>query len=131
VVVGGTGLLGVVTLGWALARSFPALVGLAALAGVAAGPAFAATFAVRQQWAPPWLRAQIFTTAASLKVGAYAVGAAMAGPVIARSGARGAILAAGALELLSLAAGLALGAGGGPRRAAAGRGDERTGAGCR
>jgi hypothetical protein len=67
---------------------------------------------VRQRWAPAWLRAQIFTTAASLKVGAYAVGAALAGPVIARTGTRDAIAATGMIELLSVAVGLALGAAG-------------------
>src|SRR6185503_4442789 len=47
---------------------------MVALAGLAEGPAFAATFATRQRWSPPSLRGQIFTTAASLKLGAFAVG---------------------------------------------------------
>jgi MFS family permease len=106
IVMGGTAVMAAVTATWALAPSFPAALALAAAAGLAAGPAFAALFSVRQQWSPERLRGQIFTTAASLKVGAFALGAALAGPVVTQLGPRGAIVATAALELTAVAAGL-------------------------
>jgi MFS family permease len=106
VVLGGTAVAAVGTAGWALAPSFPAALALAASAGLAAGPAFAALFSVRQRWSPDHLRGQIFTTAASLKVGAFAVGAALGGPVVSQLGPRGAIVVTAALELSAVAAGL-------------------------
>jgi hypothetical protein len=61
---------------------------------------------VRQRWSPVHLRGQIFTTAASLKVGAFAAGATLAGPVTGRLGPRGAIAATAAVELAAVTAGL-------------------------
>jgi MFS family permease len=116
VVLGGIALVGVGTAGIALAPSFPVALAAAAASGLAAGPSFAALFAVRQQWSPEDLRGQIFTTGASLKIGAYALGAALAGPVVTGAGPRGAIVATGAVELLAVLAGLAAGSRGAPRR---------------
>jgi MFS family permease len=110
VVLAGIGLFGLVVTAWPLAPSFPAALGLVALAGLVEGPAFAATFATRQRWSPPELRGQIFTTAASVKLGAYAVGSALAGPVLARAGVGGILVAAGAVQLLGVALGAAAGA---------------------
>jgi MFS family permease len=53
--------------------------------GVADGPQLAAVIAVRHREAPERLRAQVFTTGASLKVTAGALGAALAGTLAARS----------------------------------------------
>jgi MFS family permease len=114
VVLAGLGLFGLAVTAWPLAPSFPAALGLVALAGLVEGPAFAATFATRQRWSPPELRGQIFTTAASVKLGAYAVGSALAGPVLARAGVGGILVAAGAVQLL----GVVLGAAAGARRSA-------------
>jgi hypothetical protein len=50
-----------------------------ALVGLADGPQLAAIFAVRHREAPPQLRSQVFTTAASLKIAAGALGAVLAG----------------------------------------------------
>jgi sugar phosphate permease len=83
---------------------------LVALAGLLEGPAFAATFTTRQRWSPEDLRGQIFTTAASLKMGAFAVGAAVAGPAVERLGAGGTLVAAGAVHLLAALLGMAAGA---------------------
>ncbi len=47
--------------------------------GLADGPQLAATFAVRHREAPERLRSQVFTTGASLKITAAAVGAGLAG----------------------------------------------------
>ncbi len=106
VVMGGTALAAAGTACWALVPSFPAAVVVAVASGLAAGPAFAALFSVRQRWSPTGLRSQIFTTAASLKIGAYAVGAALAGTAVTGIGPRGAVTLAAAVELLAVAAGM-------------------------
>jgi MFS family permease len=116
VVLAGLGLFGLAILAWPLAPSFPVALVLVALAGVAEGPSFAATFATRQRWSPPALRGQIFTTAASLKLGAFAVGSALAAPTVTRGGVGGALVAVGALQLLAVALGRASGAGGTAQR---------------
>ncbi|MFL6076729.1 MAG: MFS transporter [Mycobacteriales bacterium] len=51
----------------------------AALAGAADSPLITATLAIRQRESPPALHGQVLTTAASLKVASFAVGAATAG----------------------------------------------------
>ena len=118
VVLAGLGLFGLAILAWPLAPSFPVALVLVALAGVAEGPSFAATFATRQRWSPPALRGQIFTTAASLKLGAFAVGSAVAAPTLAWAGVGGALVAVGALQLLAVVLGRASGAGGTAQRLA-------------
>jgi MFS family permease len=110
VVLAGLGLYGLGVAAWPLAPSFPAALALVALAGLVEGPAFAATFATRQRWSPPALRGQIFTTAASLKLGAFAVGSALAGPAVGRAGVGGVLVAVAALQLLAVALGAAAGA---------------------
>jgi predicted MFS family arabinose efflux permease len=110
VVLAGMGLFGLVIVAWPLAPSFPVALAVVALAGMAEGPAFAATFATRQRWSPVELRGQIFTTAASLKLGAFAVGSALAGPAVAGAGVGGALVAVGTFQLLAVALGWAAGA---------------------
>jgi MFS family permease len=110
VVLAGLGLFGLVVVAWPLARSFPAALALVALAGLAEGPAFAATFATRQRWSPPSLRGQIFTTAASLKLGAFAIGSALAGSALAWAGVAGTLVVVGVVQLLAVAGGRAAGA---------------------
>jgi MFS family permease len=110
VVLAGLGLFGLAMALWPLAPSFPAALALVALTGLVEGPAFAATFATRQRWSPPELRGQIFTTAASLKLGAFAVGAALAGPALGRAGVGGTLVAVGVLQLLAVALGRLTGA---------------------
>ena len=107
VVFGGTALTALGTAGLAVVPNFPLALLVAAVTGLATGPSFAALFAVRQEWSPAWLRGQIFTTAASLKAGAFAVGAALAGPAAATFGTRGAILVTATLGLVAVPAGLA------------------------
>jgi MFS family permease len=53
----------------------------AALAGIAEGPQLTALFAIRHREAPEHVRAQVFTTAASVKITGLAAGAALAGPL--------------------------------------------------
>jgi MFS family permease len=101
--------VGCLMLLWPLAASLPAALVLIALAGVMDGPNLSATFGARQRWTPPELLGQIFTTAASLKVGAFSLGAALAGPVVVAFDARGALLLAAATQFLAAGAGIALG----------------------
>jgi hypothetical protein len=60
---------------------------------------------------------QIFTTAASMKVGAFAIGAAVAGPAVVALGAPGTIVLAGSLQIAAVGLGLLLGAAGEPATA--------------
>jgi hypothetical protein len=76
------------------------LVSAAVLAGIGEGPRLTALFAVRHREAPERLRAQVFTTGASLKLTGFAVGAGIAGPLAARS-LSAAMLTAALLELLA------------------------------
>jgi MFS family permease len=110
VVLAGLGLFGLVVVAWPLAPAFAVALVLVALAGMVEGPAFAATFATRQRWSPPPLRGQIFTTAASVKLGAFAVGSAVAGPVLELADVGGTLVAVGAVQLLAVALGWAAGA---------------------
>jgi MFS family permease len=110
VVLAGLGLFGLVVVAWPLAPSFGAALGLVAVAGMVEGPAFAATFATRQRWSPPALRGQIFTTAASLKLGMFAIGSALAGPALGVAGVGGLLVAAGAVQLLGVVLGFVTGA---------------------
>ncbi|MFJ1791840.1 MFS transporter [Kitasatospora griseola] len=61
------------------------LLAAAALAGLGDGPLLTGLFAVRHREAPAHLRGQIFTTGASLKITAFALGTALAGPLAAHS----------------------------------------------
>jgi MFS family permease len=61
------------------------LVVAAALAGFAEGPQLTALFAIRHRETPERVRAQVFTTAASVKITGLAAGAALAGPLAAWS----------------------------------------------
>ncbi len=109
VVIGAITLVGCVMLLWPLAPSLPVALVLIALAGLADGPGLAATFTARQRWTPPELLGQIFTTAASLKVGAFAVGAACAGPAVTTLGPSGTLRLAAGVQFVAVAAGIALG----------------------
>jgi hypothetical protein len=101
--------VGCLMLLWPLAATLPVALLLIALTGLVDGPNLAATFGARQRWTPPDLLGQIFTTAVSLKVGAFSLGAALAGPVVVALNARGAILVAAAVQFVAVAAGIALG----------------------
>jgi Transmembrane secretion effector len=74
-----------------------------ALGGAGEGPQLTALFAVRHRESPEHMRGQIFTTAASLKIGGLAAGAALAGPLAGRSVTACLLVAAG-FELCAAAA---------------------------
>src|SRR3954453_19142287 len=96
---------GLLMLSWPLAESLPVAIVLVAIAALADGPGLAATFAVRQDWAPRDLQGQIFTTAAGLKVGAFALGAAVAGPLVTGIGSSGTLIASAGTCFVGAAAG--------------------------
>ena len=83
-------------------NEFVALVAML-IAGIADGPQLAAIFAVRHREATVRLRSQVFTTGASLKITAAAIGAGLAGQLISSS-LRMMILVAGAVQLMAAAA---------------------------
>ena len=91
-------------LSWPLASSVPAALALIALGGLVDGPGLSAQFAARQRWTPSEMLGQIFTTAASMKVGAFAIGAAVAGPAVVALGAPGTIVLAGSLQIAAVGA---------------------------
>jgi predicted MFS family arabinose efflux permease len=103
----------------AVAPDFWPCVVFAALAGLAEGPSLAATLAVRQREVPPDRYAQLTATAASLKTGGFALGAAVAGAAAAALGARGLMaLAAGGVLLAVVPLAFYGGPGGRPPRLA-------------
>jgi predicted MFS family arabinose efflux permease len=110
---------GALMLLWPLAGSLPVMLALVAVAAVADGPALSAQFAVRQQMVPPDLRGQVFTTAAGLKIGAFSLGAALAGLAVSQLGSAEAIVVAALVQLLAAAIGLVLGRVGRPVAATA------------
>ncbi|WP_329364364.1 MFS transporter [Streptomyces sp. NBC_01483] len=73
------------------------------IAGIGEGPQLAALFAIRHRETPEHLRAQIFTTGASLKITGFALGAVIAGPVVNWSLPGALALAASAAVLATLA----------------------------
>jgi MFS family permease len=81
----------------AAAAAAPGWLTLAAVAlgGAGEGPQLTALFAVRHRESPEHMRGQIFTTAASLKIGGLAAGAALAGPLAGRSVTACLLIAAG------------------------------------
>jgi MFS family permease len=85
----------------AAAPGFWGAMALAALAGLADGPSLAATLSIRQRTVPPDRYAQASATAASLKTGAYALGAAGAGLLTAVLSARQLMLVIAAGQLLA------------------------------
>jgi MFS family permease len=77
------------------------LIGGALLAGIGEGPQLTALFTVRHRESPERLRSQVFTTGASLKITALAIGAAAAGPIATWS-LPWALMTAAAVEILAV-----------------------------
>ncbi len=94
---------GLVALLWPLASSLPVALLLVALAGVADGPGLTATFSLRQEQVPRELYGQVFSTASSIKIGAFATGAALAGPLVVGIGARATLVVTACLAIASAA----------------------------
>jgi MFS family permease len=98
-----TALLGIAFAIVAFAHVFALAVSAALLAGVAEGPQIASVFQIRHREAPEALRAQLFTTAASVKMSAFALGAAGAGALATHS-VTACLLAAAGAQALAIAA---------------------------
>ena len=107
-VAGSIGGFGVIALLWPLASSLPVALVLVSLAGIADGPGLTATFSVRQEQVPPDLYGQVFSTASSMKIGSFAVGSALAGPLVVSIGAHGTIIVCAVTSLAAAALALAL-----------------------
>ncbi|HEX3491316.1 MAG TPA: MFS transporter [Streptosporangiaceae bacterium] len=78
-----TALAGLAYASLAVAPSAGWVIAAVVLAGIADGPQLSAVFAIRHREAPDRLRAQVFTTGASLKIVAGSLGAALAGHLAA------------------------------------------------
>lgn len=104
---------GVAMLTWPLATEFGVLLGLALVAGLASGAGLPALFAARQRYTPPELLGQISTTGASLKLAAFAAGAALGGQLVPTLGAAPTLAMVAAIQLLAAALGTIAGR---PRR---------------
>ena len=75
---------------------------------LADGPALAAQFAVRQQYVPTSLYGQVFTSAVGVKVGSFALGAALAGAVVTGLGSAEALVMAASLQITAAVVGVTL-----------------------
>jgi predicted MFS family arabinose efflux permease len=101
--VASTALLGAAFAVIAVADAFAPAVAAAFVAGVAEGPQLSAVFQVRHREAPQALRSQLFTTAASVKMSAFAAGSAAAGALAVHS-VTACLLAAAGAQGLAIAA---------------------------
>ena len=108
VVLAGLFALGVMMLTWPLAASLPVALLLVGVAAVPEGPAFAATFSVRQQRTPTALLAHVMSTISSLKVGCFSLGAALGGPLAEAVGPRMVLLIVAGVQLTGVVIGLAM-----------------------
>jgi MFS family permease len=97
--------MGVSAGAWPLAASLPLALALVFVTGLLDGPALVALISIRQRIAPAHLRAQIFTTAASLHSALLAAGPAAAGLIHEASGTTATLLTfAGLIALAAVAA---------------------------
>ncbi|NUT96089.1 MAG: MFS transporter [Saccharothrix sp.] len=106
VVFGAVALFGVAVAWWPLASGVPVLVGLVLVAGVVQGPTLTSLITARQVYTPSSLLGQVSTTGASLKLGGFAVGAAVGGVLVVRTGPSAVILLVAGVHLLAAALGL-------------------------
>ncbi|MFW6091485.1 MAG: MFS transporter [Actinomycetota bacterium] len=113
---------GAVMLSWPAAPALTWLIALAAVAGLANGAGMPALFTARQRYTPGELYGQLSTTGASLKLGAFAAGAALGGQLVPAIGAGTVLFVVAVIQLV--AAGLG-------RLAAGSRHRRATGPGCR
>jgi predicted MFS family arabinose efflux permease len=86
----------------AVVPPFVPSVALTTLFGMTTGPLLTATFTVRQREVPAGRYAQVAATAASVKTGASAAGAALAGLMVAAVGIRTTLLCAAAVQLAAV-----------------------------
>jgi predicted MFS family arabinose efflux permease len=102
------GFVGAAFIGLAVAPSMGVAVLMSGIAGFFDGPMLAATLNLRQRLSPDVLRTQVFTTAASMKIGSFALGSALAGPAASAVGARGMLALVGAGQFIAVISGFAV-----------------------
>ena len=94
----------------AAAPSLAVALALVVLAGIFEGPVLSSTLTVREQHSPAAMRTQVVTTAASIKFGASALGAAVGGHVVASTSGRTGMQLVAAMQVAGVLVGaLALG----------------------
>lgn len=98
-------LYGVAVASWSLAGTFALLLTLAVVAGFVEGPTLTSVFLARQRYTPSDLLAQVSTTGASLKIGAFALGSAAGGLLVPVLGPAAVIAVVGAGQVLAVALG--------------------------
>jgi hypothetical protein len=111
VVFGAVGAYGVLLAGMAALPTFALTLAVAVLAGIAEGPCLPSVFVARQRYSPGELLAQVATTGASAKIGAFALGSVLSGALTPMLGASGMLLLAAAGQVLAAGAGWAVGLG--------------------
>jgi MFS family permease len=108
VAVGGASLAGLAMVVVPILDSVWAGLAALAVAGALYGPSLAATFDVRRRWTPPEFLGQVSTTAASVKIGSFALGMTLSGGLVAAIGSAEVIAVAAALHVAAGALGAAL-----------------------
>jgi hypothetical protein len=108
VAVTGAALAGIAMAPVSLTGSALIAVALLVVAGAVYGPSLAATFDVRRRFTPTAFLGQVFTTAASVKNGSFAAGAAVSGAVVSGMGAAETIALASGLHLAASVVGAVL-----------------------
>jgi hypothetical protein len=103
------GAYGLVLSGLAVTSTLAVTIVVAVLAGVAEGPNLPSVFAARQRYSPDELLAQVSTTGASMKIGAFALGSLLSGLLTGPLGPRGMLLLAAGGQLVAVAAGWLVG----------------------
>ena len=108
IVVAGYATFGLLMLDLAARRLAARVPGPDRAGGDGRRPALAAQFAVRQQYVPPSLYGQVFTSAVGVKVGSFALGAALAGAVVTGLGSAEALVVAATLQIVAAVVGVTL-----------------------
>lgn len=103
--LGITGLLAVFT-ALALASTLWQALAIVLVAGACEGPVLSSTLTVRELHSPASMRTQVVTTAASIKFGAYALGSALAGRLVASDGGRAGVVLVAACQGAGVLAGV-------------------------
>lgn len=100
------GLYGVSFALLALVGDLAWLLVVAVLAGLASGPTLVGLITTRQRYTPPDLLGQVSTTGASLKIGAFSLGALGAGPLLSVVSPASVVLVVAVLQFAAVGAGL-------------------------
>ena len=89
----------------AVAPSLALALAAVVVAGAFEGPVLSSTLTVREQHSPSHMRTQVVTTAASIKFGAFALGSAVGGHVVAAHGGRAGMWFVAGCQLVGVAVG--------------------------